>query len=42
MTLDKILIHFPDKDDEFDKNEIDLSTEPFVIKFADFGEANRH
>ena len=41
LKLDNILIHFPALDmlDEEELQNIDLDTEPFIVKIADLGYA---
>ena len=41
LKLDNILIHFPALDmlDEDELQNIDLDTEPFIVKIADLGYA---
>ena len=41
MKLDNLLIHFPNRSnvDKFDLNDVDVATEEFEVKIADFGYA---
>ena len=42
LKLDNVLIHFPDRSTDLtvdEIEEIDLETEPFIVKIADLGYA---
>ena len=41
LKLDNVLIHFPNQSNEtkIDVKELDLDTEPFIVKLADLGYA---